>query len=191
MPYYIVVERLQEEKAGLERRVIELERQIEGSMSRGARTMDTQTDQDDMDQSTGVSQLKKQIRELHDEMEGVESALFDERIESQDFKTKAEHQMQMQKETVEKLRALEIEAREKYEIQRASAEMLKDQLSLALAETDDLKGNLKEYQSQANTQKLMLEQKLEMVINTLKKERERFKQERADWLESFVGERLA
>ena len=28
-----------------------------------------------------------------------------------------------------------------------------------------------------------------MIINTLNTERERFKQERSDWLESFVGER--
>jgi hypothetical protein len=35
----------------------------------------------------------------------------------------------------------------------------------------------------------LISAQVDMIINTLNTERERFKQERSDWLESFVGER--
>jgi hypothetical protein len=121
---------------------------------------ETQTLQEDMDQSTGVTAMKKQIRDLHEEVEHLEAALFDERLEAQEFKAKSEQQAQSLKESLEKLEKLEAEARQKYEAQRASAEMLKDQLEMAIQESDTLKKDLKEEQSQANTQKLMFESKV-------------------------------
>ena len=234
VPYYIVVERLFEEKAALENRVLDLERHIDGNLSRsgnkisllinssfsslphsppllppvipsslypavpssvhpsihqsinplpitfllheetkipslfltmslasrGKKVAETQTQQEDMDQSTGVAVMKKQIRDLHEEVEHLEAALFDERLEAQEFKAKSEHHAQSLKETLDKFEKLEAEARQKYETQRASAEMLKDQLEIAIQESDTLKKDLKEEQSQANTQKLMFESKV-------------------------------
>mmetsp|Transcript_30355 Transcript_30355/g.62536 ORF Transcript_30355/g.62536 Transcript_30355/m.62536 type:complete len:549 (+) Transcript_30355:55-1701(+) len=189
VPYYVIAERQHTELLVLKRKLTNLERQLHVPSSRSYNSSGTQTVKDEMDIVSGMSKLKALLLEKEEELTQKEAERFTEKLEADEWQKRATSQIDSLTEQVTRLTAKETAIRSKWEMEKAQSDTLREQVIKMREENDRLKDQLQLLNNEMVSMRFTYDKKVTNLSETLKKERKRFTQERADWLDSLIFER--
>ncbi|EKX37169.1 hypothetical protein GUITHDRAFT_116745 [Guillardia theta CCMP2712] len=186
-PYFIMAERQQAEIRSLEKKKIELEKELQQfDRKKSFRTLGMQTE--DFDSAMKEQHLEK-VRQLSSQVARMETERYADKLEVEEKLKIKDRKIAELMNQMSRVETSEDKLTQRCEDLSMTCEDLKNNVKKLKEEKEKLRDLVRDSEAERLALKLSSEHQIKSLQTSLESERRRHSDERTTWLDSFVSER--